>query len=195
MSVIRVNPEDVRAYAAFANERFEAIRGELESLTHQVATVHYVGPNAVQFKTRCGEMAAEFSNALLSDLGGIADAVSASTSAISSSLGGEPVNIAVNGSTVTPPPVEPGDGSVDIDTSALEALTPVVSQRLGALQDALAAHLNRLEGTDWQGTAKERAVEEVRGFTSTARGRSDEAQNSINAAIDQQISAVMSADR
>lgn len=195
MSVIRVNPEDVRAYEAFATDRFEAIRADLEALTNEVTNVRYFGPNAVQFKTQCGEMASEFSNALLTDLGAIADAVSSSTSAISHALGGEAVRISVNGSTVTPPPVDPGDGSVDIDTSALEALKPVVASRFGSLQEALSAHLNRLQGTDWQGSAKERAVDEVSRFTTTARGRADEAQTNVNSVIDQQISAVLSADR
>lgn len=194
MSVIRVNPDDIRAYEAEANARFEEIRGELESLVTEVTSVRYFGPNAVQFKTQCGELASEFANALTTDLGAISEAVSASTSAISHALGGDSVTIRVDGRTITPPAVDPGDGSVDIDTSALEAMKPVVVSRFGAIMSALDGHFQRLERTDWEGSAKERTVGEVRGFTDTARNRTDEAQTSISTTIDQQITAVETAD-
>ena len=194
VSVIRVNPDDVYAYRAEANARFEEIRGELESLVTEVVTVRYFGRNAVQFKTQCGELASEFANALTTDLGAIAESVSAATTAISGALGGDPVNIDVEGKTVTPPPVDPGDGSVDIDTSALEALKPVVMARFNSIMQALDGHFQRLERTDWQGTAKDRVVGEVRGFTDTARARTEDAQANIGTTIDQQITAVESAD-
>jgi hypothetical protein len=195
MSVIRVNPESVTAYAGFATERFAAIRAELEGLTREVVGVRYFGPNAVAFKTECGELATQFSQSLLADLGQIADAVRASTSSISAALGGAPVTVQFDGSPVVAPGVDAGDGSVDIDTSALEALRPVVSARFGALQDALQQHLSRLEATDWQGTAKSSAVDAVGRFTATARSRASEAESSIVARIDAQVSSVLAADR
>jgi len=61
MSVIRVNPESVRQYAAAATERFAHSRTELEGLVREAVEVRYYGPNAVEFKTRCGQMTAEYS--------------------------------------------------------------------------------------------------------------------------------------
>jgi hypothetical protein len=195
MSVIRVNPESIQQYAGAAQERFDAIRSDLEGLTRDVVAVRYYGPNAGQFKTRCGELATEFSQAMLADLGQIAEAVRASTSNISASLGGQPVTIAVNGSPVTAPAVDAGDGSVDIDTSALEALRPVVAGRFAAINESLTTHLNRLEATDWEGQAKVGAVDLVSRFTAQARSRAEEAQSSITAAVDKQINAVLAADK
>jgi hypothetical protein len=195
VSVIRVNPESVHSYASYAQERFEQIRSDLEGLVRDVVSVRYFGPNAVQFKTECGQMAQGFSQKLLADLGQIAEAVSASTSNIADALGGAPVRIAVNGSSVTAPTVEAGDGSVDVDTSALEGLKPVVSSRFGSVEEALGSHLARLESTDWEGQAKQGAVEQVSGFTTAAKERASEAQTSLTRFIDRQIASVTAADK
>lgn len=195
MSVIRVNPDSIRAYGVDAQQRFASIRADLEALTREVVTVRYIGPNAVAFKTQCGELAATFSHALLVELGQIAEAVRASTSNISAALGGQSLQLSVDGSPIVVPGVDGGDGSVDIDTSALEALKPVVSARFGSLEEALSQHLNRLQGTDWQGQAKEGAVASVSGFTTSARSRAQDAQASITQTIDRQIASVLVADR
>jgi ABC-type transporter Mla subunit MlaD len=195
VTVIRVNPGSVRAYAAQAQGLFDGMRADLEALVNDCVTVRYYGPNAAQFKTQAGEMAMQFSTALLADLGAISEAVSASTSAIASSLGGAPVRIAVNGSAVAAPAVDAGDGTVDVDTSGLEALTPAVSGRFASIDAGLDQHLRALEGTDWEGNAKLGAVEQVSGFTRQAQSRTAEARESLTRFIADQLSAVLAADR
>ena len=195
MSIVRVNPDSVRLYAANATEQLALCRTELETLVRSAVEVRYFGPNAVAFKTSCGQMAAEFSTALLSDLVKIADAVRTSTSNIAASLGGVPIAISVDGSPVTVPPVPPADGTFDVDVSALEALKPVVTRHLASVQSALTEHLNALSGTDWQGTAKTAAVDAVTGFTSAAQGKATSAEAEVNRFIDSQIQSVLAADR
>jgi ABC-type transporter Mla subunit MlaD len=195
VTVIRVNPESVRAYASQAQGIFDGLRAELEGLVNEVVSVRYYGPNAAQFKTQAGEMASAFSSALLADLGAISEAVSSSTSAIASSLGGAPVRIAVNGSPVVGPAVDAGDGSVDVDTSALEGLTPVVAGRFGSIDAGLDSHLRALEATDWEGNAKIGAMEQVSGFTRTAQSRTAEARENLTRFITDQIASVTAADR
>ena len=195
MSVIRVNPDSIRQYAAAAQSQFDAIHAELRGLVEDAVNVRYVGPNAAQFKTRCGQMAADFGLRLGQDLGRIAEAVRSSTSAVATSLGGAHISIAVNGSTLAVPSVPAGDGSVEIDTSGLDALKPVVNRRIEAISSQLAGHLRNLQVTDWQGQAKERAVAAVGGFTNAARSRAEEARSAITSYVESQISDVMARDR
>lgn len=194
MTVIRVNPESVRAYGTDAQARFEAIRAELVALVNAVTEVRYFGPNAVDFKTRSGQMAADFANKLTLDMGAIADAIRTSTTNIASSLGGAPVIINVAGGTIAPPAVQSVD-YVDIDTSALEALKGVVDRHFSMITDNFEQHLQRLMGTDWQGNAREQAVGQVQGFTASAKSRSAEAQASLNQYITTQLQSVTTADR
>ena len=93
MTIVRVEPGSVRAYATSAQQQFEGIHSELTTLVNDAVGVHYQGPNAVSFKTKAGQMAAEFANSLSKDMGQIADAVRASTSNIAGSLGGAPIQI------------------------------------------------------------------------------------------------------
>lgn len=195
MSIIRVNPDSVRQYGAFAQERFEAMRVELEALVRDVVAVRYFGPNAAQFKIQCGEIASQFATSLSQDLDRIGQAVSQATMAIARSLGGSSVSLSVNVAAVPVPAVDPGDGTVDIDTTALGSLKPVVAARFGALEEGLHAHLLRLQATDWEGAAKERAVAEVGSFTRVAQSRIGEARTSIDATIERQLTAVLAADR
>jgi hypothetical protein len=195
MTVIRVNPESVRNYATNATELFGNSRTQLESLISAVVEVRYYGPNAVGFKTQAGQMAADFSTQLLNDFTAIAGAVQASTTAIASSLGGTPVTISVDGTPLTAPVVPPADETVDVDTSALEGLKPVVTQYLSAVSQALTDHLTSLQGTDWEGTAKTTAVETVSTYATTAQTRVTEAETAIKGYIDSQISSVTAADR
>ncbi|HEU5001251.1 MAG TPA: hypothetical protein VFW71_00535 [Actinomycetota bacterium] len=195
MPVIRVNPDSIRQYAAAAQGQFDAVRSELVGLVDDAVGVRYFGPNAVDFKSHCGQMAADFSLRLGQDLGHIADAVRAATSAVSASLGGAPISIAVNGAALPVPPVPRGDGSVEIDPTGLEALKPVVTRHISAIVDQISAHLRTLQGTDWEGQAKQSAVSAVSGFTSAAQSRANEAQTSITSYIDAQISDVMARDR
>lgn len=195
MSIIRVNPESIRDYARVAQEQFEQVRVALQALTADVVGVRYFGPNAYNFKVRTGELAAQFSQGLLSDIQQISAAVSQATSNISTALGGEHVRISVDGSPVSLPTVEPGGDVVDIDTSALEALKPRANSSFANIESLLQQHLERLETTDWQGQAKVGAVDAVSAFTRNAQARIHDARQSIEGAISQQIAAVLAADR
>jgi len=195
MSVIRVSPASIRQYATAAQSQFDAMRAELQGLVDDAVGVRYFGPNAVQFKTRCGEMAADFGQRLAQDLAHIAEAVRASTTAVATSLGGAPISISVNGGAVPLPAVAAGDGSVEVDPTGLESLKPVVGRRVDAISSQLAAHLRNLQSTDWQGQAKEAAVSAVTGFTNAAQSRAGEARQAITSYIDAQISDVMARDR
>lgn len=194
MSVIRVDPASIRQYAGAAQSQFDAIRSELQGLVSDTVNARYFGPNAVQFKTRCGQLAADFSQRIGRDLGQIAEAVRSSTTAIATSLGGAPIAIAVNPAAVPVPAVPAGDGSVEIDVSGLDALKPVVARHITAITGQLATHLRNLQGTDWQGQAKESAVAAVTGFTNAATGSANDAQQAITGYIDAQINSVMAMD-
>lgn len=195
MSVIRVNPGSIESYRRTASQRFGEMRSELEALTRDVVAVPYFGPNAYDFKAQCGQLAVGFANALIMDLRGIADAVRASTTNISAALGGRTADIAFDGSPVAAPDVPAADETVDIDTSALEALRPVVTSRFASLQEALQAHLSVLQATDWEGTAKQGAVDIVQQFTNSARAKAGEAERNLNQTIDIQVNSVLATDR
>jgi len=195
VSVIRVHPDSIRDYANHAQESFTTIRASLEQLVNDVVNVRYFGPNAIEFKTRSGEMAADFANRLSQDLGAIADAVRASTTNIAASLGGVPIAIQVNGTTIVPPAAPVGDGAVDVDVSGLENLRAPVRQRFEAINAEFDDHLRRLQGTDWVGAAKDTAVTNVSGFTTAAKSKATEAQTAITKYLDDQINAVLAADR
>jgi hypothetical protein len=194
MTVVRVNPQSVHAYGADAQAKFEGIRTELVSLVNAVTEVRYFGPNAVDFKTRSGQIAAAFANGVNKDLGAIADAVRVSTSNIAASLGGAPVSISVNGTTISPPAVATVD-YVDVDTSALDSLRTNVDRHFSTISALFDAHLQKLMATDWTGNAREQAVSAVQTFTSAAKAKSAEAQQSLNTFITNQVQSVITADK
>lgn len=194
MTVVRVNPASVRDYGTDAQAKFDAIRNELVGLVNAVTEVRYFGPNAVDFKTKSGQIAADFANKLNQDLGAIADAVRVSTSNIAASLGGAPVTISVNGATISPPAVATVD-YVDVDTSALDSLKGVVDRHFAAINALFDGHLQKLNGTDWTGNAREQAIAAVRTFTSAAKSKSTEAQQSLTTFITNQVQSVITADR
>ncbi len=194
MTHIRVNPASMTAYGQQATGIFATIHGDLTNLVETVATVQYFGPNAVDFKTKCGALASEFAANLLRDIGTMADAVRASVSNIQGSLGGAHVQIEVTGSAISVPAVQTVD-FVDVETSALEGLKPQVDAKFRALAGALDDHLARLMATDWEGNAKQQAVTTVTSFTNHAKDRCLSAQQSINQYIDTQLSSVLAADR
>ncbi len=194
MTVVRVNPQSVHAYGADAQAKFDAIRTELVQLVNAVTEVRYFGPNAVDFKTRSGQIAADFANRLNQDLGAIADAVRVSTSNIAASLGGAPVTISVNGTTISPPAVATVD-YVDVDTSALDALKGTVDRHFAAINGLFDGHLQKLNGTDWTGNAREQAITAVRTFTTAAKSKSNEAQQSLTTFITKQVQSVITADK
>jgi hypothetical protein len=195
VTVIRVNPDSVRHYASAAQQQFDAIRVELQGLVNDATTVRYFGPNSVDFKTHCGQMASDFGRRLAQDLGQIAEAVRSSTTAIATSLGGAPISMSVNGAPIPLPTVPAGDGSVEIDTSGLEGLKPVVARHIDAITTQIDAHLRNLQNTDWQGQAKETAVTAVSGFSNAAKNLASDARTSITSYIDKQINLVLAGDR
>lgn len=192
---IRVEPNSVKHYGTKAQGRFENIRRDLVALVNDVATVHYFGPNATNFKKGSAELAADFSARLLKDLTAIANAVRTATSSIAGSLGGQPISIQVNGSAVPIPAISHGDGAVDVDLSALDRLMPVVRSRFSKIDAELKGHLADLRGTDWTGNAKTATVDGVTKFTTAATHTSAQAQKSLVDYINHQIEATRRADR
>lgn len=193
MTLIRVNPESVRAYGNEAQRLFDAMHQSLVIMVDDVVTVRYYGPNAVAFKTESGRMAAEFANKLHHDLAAMAEAVSRSTTNIAASLGGAAVVIQVDPKPITPPAPEVVD-YVDVDTTALEAQIPRVLNRFAELRNSLASNLRGLESTDWEGNAKRMAVDAVGSFTSSASAKCDEAQQALSDYLRRQVDAVVAAD-
>lgn len=194
MTLIRVNPASVREYGRQAQASFDEMHRSLTELVTEVVAVRYFGPNAVAFKSDCGRLAAEFAGRLHGDLAAMADAVRRSTSNIATALGGEPIHIAVDARSIVPPSPEVVD-HVDVDTSALEALVPVVVRRFEELRQQLSVHFQRLQSTDWEGNAKLAAVDAVGGATASARRTCDAAEQSLTDVVRRQVQAVVAADR
>lgn len=194
MTLIRVNPESVRAYGAHAQRIFDTMHGALVGLVDEVVAVRYFGPNAVAFKTECGRLSAEFANRLHLDMAAMADAVRTSTSNIAASLGGTPIAIQLDPRPITPP-TPPAVDYVDVDTSALEGILPVISNRFTSLRDGLTSNLGQLRATDWEGNAKLMAVDAVSSFTAAARSRCDASEQAITAYVRAQLQSVVAADR
>lgn len=194
MTHIRVNPASMTAYGNQATEIFGQMHSELETLVTMVTEVQFFGPNAVDFKTKCGQLAETFAQNLHKDMAAMAEAVRVSVSNIQGSLGGAVVNIQVEGKTISAPAVASVD-YVDVDTAALEALGPSVGNKFIMLEGFLGDHLSRLTSTDWEGNAKSQAVSTVSNFTTTAKGRCTEARETITAFINEQVTAVTTADK
>jgi len=193
---IRVNSNSIKSYATKAQGRFDGVRRELVALVDEVATVHYYGVNAKDFKTGSAQLAAEFSSSLLKDLVSIAEAIRGSTSNLTGALGGKAIHIQVNGSPVPIPPIDAGDPDVsDVDTTQLEELGPKVKSRFANLNEALRGHLADLKATDWTGQAKTSTVQGVQTFTNSAVAKSNEAEKSIIDYITQQISSANAQDK
>jgi hypothetical protein len=194
MTVIRVVPESVTGYGNRAQSTFGEMHTSLKTLVDECVEVRYFGPNAVAFKTEAGRLAADFANKLHADIAGMAGAVRASTSNIAGSLGGSPISITVDARPIVPATPESVD-YVDVDTSALEALTPRVTSHFESLRTSLDNHLEALRATDWEGNAKISAVEQVQAYTVSARSKCDAAQQSITRYITEQLNSVVTADK
>lgn len=194
MTVIRVNPASVQQYGRDAQAAFEQMHQSLVELVGEVVAVRYFGPNAVAFKSECGRLAADFAGRLHVDMAAMADAVRRSTSNIATALGGQPIQLSVDARPIVPTTPEVVD-VVDVDTTALEAMVPVISGRFGELRDQLTVNFQKLQATDWEGHAKLAAVDAVGGFTSSARHTCDAAEQSLADAIRRQVQAVVAADR
>ncbi len=195
MSDVRVNPPSVRAYGVSAQETFGSIRTSLETLVSDAVGVDYYGPNAVQFKTKCGQLAADLANALTQDMTKIADAVKTTTSNIAAALGGPPVDIQFNGAQISPPAVPAGDESVGANMPALEGLKSTANSHFTAIGEQFTNHLNSLKNTDWVGTAKENAVNAVTTFTNSAKSKIQEADTEMTTYINKQIEEIGKANK
>lgn len=195
MSDVRVNPPSVRAYGTTAQETFGSIRTTLETLVTEAVSIDYYGPNAVDFKNKCGELAAGLANALTQDMGKIAEAVKTSTTNIAYALGGPPVDIQFNGASITPPAVPQGDESVGVNRAALEGFKGTAKTRFAAVNEQFTNHLSALQATDWIGTAKDNAVNAVTGFTNGAKAKVDEANTNLSAFIDKQLEVLNRANQ
>ena len=195
MSDVRVNPPSVRSYGTTAQETFGSIRTSLETLVTDAVSVDYYGPNAVQFKTKCGQLAADLANALTTDMTKIADAVKTTTSNIAAALGGPPVDIQFNGSTINPPAVPQGDESVGANLPALEGVKGTASTHFTAISGQFDSHLTSLQNTDWIGTAKENAVSAVSGFTESAKTKIQEANTELSNFVDKQVEEIGKANK
>ena len=194
VTIIRVNPASVAAYGSAASQIFAGIHAELVGLTNQVVEVRYFGPNAVGFKTECGNIAVDFGRRIHADLAAMADAVRVATSNIAASLGGQAISMTVEPLTLTPPTVQAVD-FVDVDTSALEALIPAVQARFAGISERLSNNLTQLQQTDWEGNSKQEAVGAVSSFTQLAQSKCGEAQQLITKFIGDQVRAVTGVDR
>lgn len=194
-SVVRVNPVSVASYQKNAQAKFTAMHQELVKLVDDAVGVHYFGPNALKFKQDCGAMATEFANGLSRQLGGIAGAVNAATSNIAASLGAARTTLVWEPKPFSAPAPSAGDGSVDVDTSALTGLKGIVTTHFGSIKTALEEHLSSLSATDWTGNAKEQVVTEVSARTKASTAQVDEAQTKLTTFIQQQVDDVIKADK
>ena len=197
MSDVRVNPPSVRAYGTSAQEAFGSIRTSLfETLVSDAVSVDYYGPNAVDFKTKCGQLATDLANALTTDMTKIADAVKTTTSNIASALGGPPVDIQFNGSQISAPAVPTGDESVGANLPALEGMKGTAKRHFTAISEQFTNHLSSLQNTDWVGTAKDNAgLGAVTGFTNGAKSKVEEANTQMTTFIDKQIDEINKANK
>lgn len=194
MTRIRVNPISVRGYGAQAQANFDGMRNALVQTVDQVSSVHYYGPNATKFKMQCGLVAVSFANQLSDSMQKMADAVRASTTNIANSLGGGPVTIAVETHPISPPFV-PSVDYVDLDTSALEALKPLLRIGFDALRTGLKGNLDALIATDWTGNAKDSAVESVTKYTAQSTTSCGDTQKSLEDFISDQLLSAIGADK
>ncbi len=194
MTLIRVVPESVQRYGHEAQSIFDSMHSSLVGLVNEVVAVRYFGPNAVAFKTQSGQMATDFANRLHTDMAAMAEAVRTSTSNIAASLGGAPISIRLDSRTLVPPTPQTVD-YVDVDTSALESLVPVINNRFESLRQGLASNLAKLGATEWDGNAKRSAFDSVSNFTGSANTKCGEAEQSIVTYVRSQLQAVVAADR
>lgn len=191
---IKVNPDSIKGYGSKAQSHFNEIRANLQHMANEIDRVPYEGTNAEKFKGDVGLMMSEFSTAMLKDLGAIANAVKTTTSNIAQALGGQAVNISVDGRAIIPQPVKKGDGTQAADTVALGALPTTLKAKFESINTELNNHVKNLQATIWEGKGKKDCVELVSGYTKTATKDCDDAKASIIAFIKAQLVAVEAAD-
>jgi hypothetical protein len=192
---ISVESKSLTAYGSQAEQSFRAIRKELEGLVHHTTSVPYEGPNSASFKKGCGQLAAEFSAGLLSDITKFTAAVRDVTSRIAQSLGGSAVTIQVNGTPITAPAVKEADaGYTMIDTKPLTELKSTVETHFTAINKHLDDHLHAFQKAKWEGNAREAAHKAINSFTSNTKTDVTSAKATITKYIDEQIASVTTSD-
>lgn len=194
MSVIRVDPASVVQYGRDAQAAMDEIHLALTGLVDDVVAVRYRGPNSVVFRSECARLAVDHAARLHHDIASMAEAVRVSTSNIAVALGGQPIHIAVDSRPIVSPTPDVVD-HVDVDTTALEGLLPVVAARFETMRVQLDANLRRLTATDWEGNAKRTAVDTVTALTASARRSCTDSEEAIVTAVRRQLDVVLAADR
>lgn len=191
-----VNPDEVRAYGTRINSRVDEMFLEMNTLCSDVVNVDYWGANAFSLKTQAGEQAAQFSKSLATDINALKENVANRTSAISGSLGGQPVTIDLSDNTVNAVSPKPDDGTQIANPTALTDLIGTIGTRfenLGTAIDGLKA-LPANDRAGWMGKARNLTEEYVNGWVSSARGKCEEARTALTDVIDKQNQAVIAAD-
>lgn len=193
--VVRVLPDSVIKYQDGAKDQFSSIHTNLTNMIESVVNVRYFGPNAMKFKTECGQLATEFANKLSEEVGGIVGVVNTATSNIAGSLGEGRLALTWEAKPFTAPTPAAGDGAVDVDHGALGELKTAVAAKFDDINNLLGQHLQALVATDWTGVAKDTVSEEVTGRTTRTQATVTENANKLNTVIQQQIDDVVAADK
>jgi uncharacterized protein YukE len=191
-----VNPTEVAAYGTRINARVDEMFTELNGLCSDVVGVDYYGTNAFKFKTDAGQMAADFSKALAKSINDLKENVAKVTSSIAGSLGGSPITIDTSDNTLTPATPAADDGTQIANPTALSDLVTTVNSRIDALNAAIDG-LKALPGNDrngWMGDARNATEDYVGTWTESAKGKCEEARTGLVNFIDQQNTAVQTAD-
>lgn len=190
---IRVNPASLQKFGGEATTEFGSMRSALQTMVDSIASTDWAGANGATFKTTTGQAASEYAGNLLKSMQGIAEAVRTQTTNVSTSLGGAPVAIQVDGGTVTAQAHSSSDDS-QVTIHSLDNLKSTVTSQFSLIDTSLGTVLSKLSATDWQGNAKERAVQEVNSFVTNAKQQLVEARTNINNAIQSQADSVAAAD-
>lgn len=161
----------------------------------EIVHVNYTGENAVQFKTKCGELGVEMSNGVRKDMRSIVTAVSAAVTAIAKAMGGTVPTFTADGKSVSLPAIPQGDGTYNMDYRGIEAMSSQVGTSMDRIEGLLDTQLSELVKTDWDGTAKERAVGEVRRYTRQAKTKVSDTRSDIQKFVTEQIAALKATDQ
>lgn len=195
MSLIKVDPASIQQFVGKVNDNVEQIQHALNGLVSEVSGVHYYGPNSVNFKQTATEMSSTYANQVQQLLTEAGAAINTSTNNIAVALGSSVPQVNVSPMTVKPADITNTNDVVDVDTSALNALTGPVTARTNNVAEALKSITGALESTIWQGAAKDAAVQAVGDAMNGATRASEDACNSINDYINKQVESVIAADK
>ena len=194
MSVKRINPPEIRAYGTFLNGKIDSIFTTMNALCNAVVEVQYYGANAFKFKTQASTAANDMATKLQTASIALAANISAATTRVGGTLGGESITIDLADNKLTLPTPQPDAGIQEVDPAALSGLTTTVTDQFTQLLEAVNSLGPRLEQTDWKGDARDGTLAAVQGFAKTAATTIETTQTSINDAIKTQVDLVNEAD-